>query len=226
MKICHFKVQFKKLHHSDETEKFNLKIFNLNFADSFQPIVSKYHKLCRSTDFYLYIYQQAHKDLELPSVIVQGDMHPGNLMWSIDKNDNIQNSIAAIVDWQTMQEGSPMTDLARFLVHCADGNIRREAESFAIKLYYQCLIEEFGDISKVPYTLEKLQQAYKYAFLAQALYSLGTMDFFVPSMEEKIKDEKMRKDLFDSGMLKSLHVFEDSDKLLEGELNDLFIKFG
>uniref|UniRef100_A0AC35GFV2 CHK kinase-like domain-containing protein n=1 Tax=Panagrolaimus sp. PS1159 TaxID=55785 RepID=A0AC35GFV2_9BILA len=70
-----------------------------------------------------------------------------------------------IVDWQIVHEGSQMADLARFLVHTADGNIRREAETFAFDFYLECLIKEFGgDSSKVPYNVEQLRKAYYYVF--------------------------------------------------------------
>uniref|UniRef100_A0A914Z4L3 CHK kinase-like domain-containing protein n=1 Tax=Panagrolaimus superbus TaxID=310955 RepID=A0A914Z4L3_9BILA len=89
--------------------------------EEFRPLIEKYTKLSDSKDFYLYVNKQSYKDLKIVPVIAQGDMHPGNIMWGIDKNGDIKQELAAIIDWQTMHEGSPMEDLARFLTHCADG---------------------------------------------------------------------------------------------------------
>uniref|UniRef100_A0A914Y8I3 Uncharacterized protein n=1 Tax=Panagrolaimus superbus TaxID=310955 RepID=A0A914Y8I3_9BILA len=84
-------------------------------------------------------------------------MHSGNLLWKVDKNGQVQDDLEAIVDWQIVHEGSQMADLARFLVHTADGKIRREAENFIFDYYRECLIDEFdGDSSKLPYTVENL----------------------------------------------------------------------
>ena len=95
-------------------------------------------------------------------------------MWAIDADGDLQNEVAALVDWQIMHEGSPVSDLARFLTHCADGVVRRQAEAFAVQFYHDCLVAEFGgDASKVPFTVEQLQKAYNYAFIVQAYLSIA-----------------------------------------------------
>uniref|UniRef100_A0AC34G7A6 Uncharacterized protein n=1 Tax=Panagrolaimus sp. ES5 TaxID=591445 RepID=A0AC34G7A6_9BILA len=188
-------------------------------------------------------------------------------MWALDENGDVQNEVAALVDWHLMHEGSPMSDLAQFLVLCCDGIVRRQAETFAIEYYYECLIEEFnGNISKVPYTIEQLKKAYNYAYLTRALYIIGVMEYFVPGIEAHIKDESIKAAFYESaynyayltralyiigvmeyfvpgieahindesikaafyesGALRSFHALQDADKLLQGEQNDLFIKFG
>ena len=83
-------------------------------------------------------------------------------MWAIDENGDVKQELAAIIDWQTMHEGSPMEDLARFLSHCTNGVVRRQAEAFIFDFYIECLTKEFdGDASKVPYTVKQLKDAYK-----------------------------------------------------------------
>uniref|UniRef100_A0AC34FRA1 Uncharacterized protein n=2 Tax=Panagrolaimus sp. ES5 TaxID=591445 RepID=A0AC34FRA1_9BILA len=78
-------------------------------------------------------------------------MHSQNIMWAIDKKGNIQNEVAAFVDWQGMNEGT--YGLAKFLVYCADRVVRRQAEQFAVEYYFECLCKEYeGNIDKVPYT--------------------------------------------------------------------------
>uniref|UniRef100_A0A914XWW1 Uncharacterized protein n=1 Tax=Panagrolaimus superbus TaxID=310955 RepID=A0A914XWW1_9BILA len=154
-------------------------------------------------------------------------MHSGNLMFSIDKNGDIQNDIAAFVDWQTMHEGSPMEDLARFLTLCADGVVRRQAEQFAIQYYFDCLVKEYGgEKDKVPYTIEKLQKAYNFAFLTQGLFGLGIVPFFMGAIEGRESSKSLKNAYRDYGTLKALHMLEDIDRLMTGDMKDIFEKFG
>uniref|UniRef100_A0AC35FBQ1 CHK kinase-like domain-containing protein n=1 Tax=Panagrolaimus sp. PS1159 TaxID=55785 RepID=A0AC35FBQ1_9BILA len=118
-------------------------------------------------------------------------------------------------------------DKCKHKVLCCDGVVRRQAEAFAVEFYYECLVKEFnGDVSLVPYTVEQLKKAYKYAYLTRALYIIGVMEYFVPGIETHISDEKIKAAFYESGALRSFHALQDADNLLQGELNDLFIKFG
>uniref|UniRef100_A0A914Z523 CHK kinase-like domain-containing protein n=1 Tax=Panagrolaimus superbus TaxID=310955 RepID=A0A914Z523_9BILA len=149
-----------------------------------RPLIEKYRKFAESGDFYGYVFTESYKLLK--PVMVHGDFHFGNIMYKIDKYGDMQNEVAAIVDWQIIHEGSPMADLARFLTFSADGVVRRQAEIFAIDYYLECLVKEFdGDASKVPYTAEELQKAYKLAFLTQVFVLPGVALFFLTAMEEK-----------------------------------------
>ena len=161
----------------------------------------------------------------MPPVLVHGDMHAGNIMFAIDGGGNVTNEIAAIGDWQTLHEGSAMSDLARFLVFCADGVVRRQAEAMAFEFYHQCLTQEFGgDSDKVPYTVEQLRKAYNFAFLTQAFFLLGDTDFFFGVLDET--NENLRSAYYDYGILKTLHAYQDIDYLLQGEMKDMFEKYG
>uniref|UniRef100_A0AC34GCD8 CHK kinase-like domain-containing protein n=1 Tax=Panagrolaimus sp. ES5 TaxID=591445 RepID=A0AC34GCD8_9BILA len=101
----------------------------------FRPLIEKYKKISMSTDYYFYAIQQSFIDLGMPSVLVHGDPHSGNILWSINSDGDIENEISAIIDWQTMHEGSPMEDLARFLTHCTNGVVRRQAEAMIFDFY-------------------------------------------------------------------------------------------
>uniref|UniRef100_A0A914Y560 Aminoglycoside phosphotransferase domain-containing protein n=1 Tax=Panagrolaimus superbus TaxID=310955 RepID=A0A914Y560_9BILA len=166
----------------------------------------------------------------MPSVLVHGDMHMGNIMLEIDKNENFTNKIAAIVDWQTLHEGSPMSDLARFLVFCGDGVVRRQAEAMAFSFYYECLTKEFenddGSTIKVPYTIEQLKKAYNFAFLTQAFFLLADLDFFFGPISDQESNERIKNAYYDYGVLKALHAYQDIDYLLQGEMKEFFDKYG
>uniref|UniRef100_A0AC34GHB5 CHK kinase-like domain-containing protein n=1 Tax=Panagrolaimus sp. ES5 TaxID=591445 RepID=A0AC34GHB5_9BILA len=159
-----------------------------NRKDELKPLFDKYSKFMINRDYYLYVQKQAYKDLGLLPVIVHGDIYGGNLMFSINENGEIQNDIAAIIDWQQMREGSPMEDLARFLTNCCDGSIRRQAESFILEYYLECLEKEFGgDKTKVPYTLEQIKKAYNYSFIAQAFATVFMVQHMLPGVNASAK---------------------------------------
>jgi hypothetical protein len=190
-----------------------------------RPLIDKYQKFAESEAFYGYAVTESYKEQGIKPVIVHGDFHFGNILYKIDEYGDLQNEVAAIVDWQIIHEGSPMADLARFLAFSADGVVRRQAEAFAIDYYLECLTKEFGgEKSKVPYTAEQLQKEYKLAFLTQIFVLPGVALFFLTAMEEK--NESLKNAFFDQGVLKALHGLEDADKLLQGEFKEYFEKYG
>uniref|UniRef100_A0AC34G767 Uncharacterized protein n=1 Tax=Panagrolaimus sp. ES5 TaxID=591445 RepID=A0AC34G767_9BILA len=113
------------------------------------------------------------------------------------------------------------------LTHCCDGVVRRQAEIFAIEFYHECLTKEFGgDSTKVPYTIEQLKKAYNFAFLTQAFYGIGITEIMYGANKDKIDSESLKSAYYDFAVLKVLHLFEDADRLLEGEMKDMFEKYG
>ena len=161
----------------------------------------------------------------MPSVIVHGDFHVGNIMWKLDKNGDATNEIYAIYDWQISHEGSPMADLARMVVFCADGWIRRQVEEFIFDFYHDALEKEMNKIGKsCPYTVDQLKKAYKYMYLTQC-YTLAMIPKF---MDELFREEhpRVREAMNDAIVLRCKHALEDMDKLLTGEMKDLYEKYG
>uniref|UniRef100_A0AC35FCS5 CHK kinase-like domain-containing protein n=1 Tax=Panagrolaimus sp. PS1159 TaxID=55785 RepID=A0AC35FCS5_9BILA len=192
--------------------------------DRFRPMVTKYRKYTLNKDYYHFANVQAHKDLNMPSVLVHGDMFAGNIMWAKDDNGDIQNEVAAFIDWQIMHEGSPMSDLSCFLTLCVDGVVRRQAEQFAIQYYYDCLVKEFGDAKLVPYTTENLQTSYDYLFMSHAFHTMGLTEFMINTLKEP--NQALKDALYDFAILKTLHAWEDGDRLLSGKYKHIFEKYG
>uniref|UniRef100_A0AC35F746 CHK kinase-like domain-containing protein n=1 Tax=Panagrolaimus sp. PS1159 TaxID=55785 RepID=A0AC35F746_9BILA len=196
---------------------------NCKRIDQFKPIFDKYSKFMINGDYYLYVEKQAYIDLGLLPVIVHGDAYGGNVIYAIDKDGKICDKISALIDWQLMHEGSPMEDLARFLVQCCDGILRRKAETFIFEYYLECLEKEFGDDkTKVPYTLEQLKKAYKYSFIAQA--------FFIPSYEIALNAKsddasEIKEANHEFGVSKAFDALQDVDQILQGELKTFFEKY-
>uniref|UniRef100_A0AC34QF80 CHK kinase-like domain-containing protein n=1 Tax=Panagrolaimus sp. JU765 TaxID=591449 RepID=A0AC34QF80_9BILA len=129
-------------------------------------LTDKYAKFLVSSGFIHYAFSRSYKDLDLQPVCVHGDLWTSNIMMAVDENGDYTNDVAAFVDWQIIHEGSPMDDLARVVTVCADGNVRREVETFLIDFYLENLAKELeGTGVQVPYTADKLQEAYDYMFL-------------------------------------------------------------
>uniref|UniRef100_A0AC34FQH1 CHK kinase-like domain-containing protein n=1 Tax=Panagrolaimus sp. ES5 TaxID=591445 RepID=A0AC34FQH1_9BILA len=196
--------------------------------ETFKPLLVKLGKIITNKEYFQYAFFQCYKDLNLEPVIVHGDIHLGNIIWSINDNGMIQDDVAAFIDWQVIYEGSPMYDLARFLAMSASGEIRREAETFAIKYYLECLTKEFdGDSNKVPYTFEKLKKAYNFAFLCNILFMFSAGVFFLNAAEQNERNESKRKIYLDFTVAKIQQACEDAVKLLEYDnMKDVWDNFG
>uniref|UniRef100_A0AC34G7V7 CHK kinase-like domain-containing protein n=1 Tax=Panagrolaimus sp. ES5 TaxID=591445 RepID=A0AC34G7V7_9BILA len=195
--------------------------------DVVKPLVEKIQKVITNIDFFHFIFNKTNKNSNLQPVIVHGDIHLGNILWCIDKNGNIQDDVAAFVDWQIVHESSPMTDLGRFLTMGPSGKIRRQAELFAIDYYLECLIKEFdGDASKVPYTAEQLKESYNYVFLYNILFVISAGVFFFNTVEEDESNKDKKDACFENAKLKIQLACKDAIRLLEGDMKHLLEKFG
>jgi len=64
-----------------------------------------------------------------PTTLLHGDLHVGNILYSTD------SAVAGVIDWQLMAVGSPMIDLAYFLVQSGQGEDREQVEPWALNQY-------------------------------------------------------------------------------------------
>uniref|UniRef100_A0AC35GB46 Uncharacterized protein n=1 Tax=Panagrolaimus sp. PS1159 TaxID=55785 RepID=A0AC35GB46_9BILA len=79
---------------------------------------------------------------------------------------------------------------------------------------------------KVPYTIEKLKKAYNYCFLTQAFFSVAVTQIFYTSYEDKLPNDAVKSAFHSFGVLKALHLLEDAERLLDGEMKNVFEKYG
>uniref|UniRef100_A0AC34QK62 CHK kinase-like domain-containing protein n=1 Tax=Panagrolaimus sp. JU765 TaxID=591449 RepID=A0AC34QK62_9BILA len=198
-------------------------------------LTDKYAKFLVSSGFIHYAFSRSYKDLDLQPVCVHGDLWTSNIMMAVDENGDYTNDVAAFVDWQIIHEGGPMDDLARVVTVCADGNVRREVETFLIDFYLENLAKELeGTGVQVPYTADKLQEAYDYMFLeaydymflVEAAHPLFMVIFLRGTLSEDPKHQRLNKAKLDNGVLRALHALEDLDRLLSGKYKFLFDKYG
>ena len=147
------------------------------------------------------------------------------MIWRFDENGEISNEIYAIYDWQLCHEGSPMADLARMMTISTTGCTRRQLEGFIFDFYHDLLEKEMKQLGKdCPYTIDQIKKAYNYMFLTQS-YGL----VLIPKLMDQIcmRDaSEVRKAKTDAAILKCKHALEDMDKLLSGEMKDMFERFG
>uniref|UniRef100_A0AC35F5A8 CHK kinase-like domain-containing protein n=1 Tax=Panagrolaimus sp. PS1159 TaxID=55785 RepID=A0AC35F5A8_9BILA len=211
------------MYYFDILEEQNVEFLKIcSRREEFRPLFEKFRKLRTNKDFLLYAQTQYFHDLKMPTVIVHNDIHAGNILWKVNSNGDIENEIEALLDWQLMHEGSPMTDLSRFLTHLPNAVVRRQSEVFAFDFYYQCLTKEFeGDLSKVPFTVEQLRKGYYYGFTIQTFFTVPMVMFFFAAIKDKIKCENVQKAFFDNGIQKALDAYKDLDRIYNGEMKDV-----
>ncbi|KAI6223135.1 hypothetical protein M3Y99_01458700 [Aphelenchoides fujianensis] len=75
-------------------------------------------------------------------VLVHGDCWGSNVMMRLAADGSIGDHVAAFIDWQNLFEGNPLFDVARFLVVCADADVRREVERAAVDAYFDRLSDK------------------------------------------------------------------------------------
>uniref|UniRef100_A0A914QP37 CHK kinase-like domain-containing protein n=1 Tax=Panagrolaimus davidi TaxID=227884 RepID=A0A914QP37_9BILA len=201
------------------------------FPDKMEPLkpfIEKYRKLFTNIDYWRYAMVGVQADIGLPPMLIHGDLHSGNLMWSIDDNDGITNQIAAIIDWQTIFEGNPMYDLAKLVTLCCDGPTRREIEYIIFDFYMEKITVEWkknNNKEEMPFTKEKIKKAYNYAFILHAFSIIGIIACAPAFHNSYPENPAIREAELDLSFLSALHACQDADKLLQGEMKDVFEKY-
>lgn len=154
-------------------------------------------------------------------------MWTSNIMLTTDKDGDFTDDIASFVDWQICHEGSPMDDLARVITVCTDGSIRREAEPRLLKLYLDILTSELtSEGAEVPYDLDRLQEAYDYMFMVEAIHPLFMTVFLERTLNNEPSLKMINEAKMDRVILRSINAVEDLDRLLSGKYKHIFEKYG
>uniref|UniRef100_A0A914DL82 CHK kinase-like domain-containing protein n=1 Tax=Acrobeloides nanus TaxID=290746 RepID=A0A914DL82_9BILA len=142
--------------------------------------------------------------------LCHGDLWNNNMMFYKNPDGTPDNKVRAIIDWQVINEGNLMQDLARLLVSSSDSSTRREAEGFILEEYYQIVKENLGKGGKkIPFTLEELKRGYEAAFLFQSVIGVWMVVFAFPqpTEERKVKQAQYARRVED--------LLDDLVKILE-----------
>ncbi|KAI6171876.1 hypothetical protein M3Y98_00910900 [Aphelenchoides besseyi] len=117
-----------------------------------------------------------------------GDMWVNNIRMKINDDGSTSSEIAAILDWQIVCEGSPLFDIARFLIYCVDAEIRREIEYQVVDCYYDKLNEMQQDRgSSMSFTREQAYEMYDLASIHQT-YEFVYFSYFICAQDREHGD--------------------------------------
>ncbi|KAE9554925.1 hypothetical protein FO519_001822 [Halicephalobus sp. NKZ332] len=161
-------------------------------------------------EFHIWAYRDAHVECNVKPVICHGDLWLCNLFWKKES----PNELHSFIDWQLFHEGSPAVDLARFLILNFRGPLRKEIEETVFDHYIDCIKSELKG-KEVPFTVEQLKKCYNAVFSTQVLA-------FLSLFRIAITEQTVSKDIL---MEMVEYLFEDSYKLLTGELEAVKNKF-
>ncbi|KAH7708524.1 CRE-DHS-27 protein [Aphelenchoides avenae] len=135
-----------------------------------RPLIALRH-LLEDSDFQEYLLNERHKELGLDSILCHGDLHMDNFLLKVGPDGKLLDEVGAVIDWQLVNEGNPMQDLACFLVIVANAEVRRCAEKWVIKEYLAHLggvLQREGIDVPSSFTEEKLHETYRAALVYHA----------------------------------------------------------
>ncbi|KAI6185365.1 hypothetical protein M3Y98_00014900 [Aphelenchoides besseyi] len=116
---------------------------------------------------------------------VHGDTQPNNIIFRYNQHGELTSEVAAFIDWQLVFCGSPLFDLARFLIFSVDGEIREEADSKAFRCYYDQLSKMYKIEGKiVPFTFDQGVELFELALCQQLSFLLTFLGIFIMAAKQ------------------------------------------
>uniref|UniRef100_A0A0N5BG84 CHK domain-containing protein n=1 Tax=Strongyloides papillosus TaxID=174720 RepID=A0A0N5BG84_STREA len=159
-------------------------------------------KIQRSAPFYCEktlrdVYYGTEKRHGLQGIFVHNDFWAANVLFKKSPSGTF-DEVHGIIDWQTLNLGNPMADLARLLAFNTTSKYRRENENRLIEYYHKIFNETVND-ECYQVSLENLKLAYYESLpLILIFFAFSTplyyfMNFIVTGTNEEIK--KRREEL-------------------------------
>uniref|UniRef100_A0A0N4ZZF0 CHK domain-containing protein n=1 Tax=Parastrongyloides trichosuri TaxID=131310 RepID=A0A0N4ZZF0_PARTI len=151
-------------------------------------------------DNYAVIASEAYDEIEPcdnnQGVLTHGDMWINNFMFKTDINGNCTNELRAIIDWQTVHEGSIGLDIARVLIVSAPPDVRRELEKNYLPDHYKRLTSTLRR-EKKPFKIsyDGFMYNYKICMVEQSLMLImmigfALQEFNIPEKEDYVWDAR------------------------------------
>uniref|UniRef100_A0A0N5B888 CHK domain-containing protein n=1 Tax=Strongyloides papillosus TaxID=174720 RepID=A0A0N5B888_STREA len=161
------------------------------------------------------------------SVLCHGDLWINNLMYKRDLKGHLTNDIYAIIDWQTVYEGSIGVDLARLLVQCTSPEDRHKIETTLLPKYYEDLKKNSSLNDKdFNMTYDMFMHNYNICLIDQAFHNITMISLIITELEknEDIYNFNAKKD----GLCLRLYwnlkdAFEKLEKIGTEFLNEIKI---
>lgn len=145
-----------------------------------------------------------HKQMGFRPVIVNGDLHTGNVLIDKDSGD-----LLSLIDWQCAHVGVGVEDLHRLAMSALPTEERREAMPMLVKEMYDSMIANL-DGAEPPYTLETLLLVSDLVYVQCALFLVGPLIAFMMknSKDATLSDEEKasRKEVM---LEKAIGILED-----------------
>uniref|UniRef100_A0A7I4YXQ0 CHK domain-containing protein n=1 Tax=Haemonchus contortus TaxID=6289 RepID=A0A7I4YXQ0_HAECO len=144
------------------------------------------------------------EEFEMDRVLCHGDFYPPNTIWKLSNNEL---SLTAVIDYQCAHFGCSAVDLVQISIAFLSGKDRRAHWEELLEDFYGYVQEEVGN-GKMPYTLEKLKEAYRQFFPTGAFIFVP---FIEPLLEiiNKDKDEEHRKECYEMTLEKLECMLDD-----------------
>uniref|UniRef100_A0A914QFS6 Uncharacterized protein n=1 Tax=Panagrolaimus davidi TaxID=227884 RepID=A0A914QFS6_9BILA len=119
---------------------------------------------------------------------------------------------------KSLQDENPGLSPAKLVTLCCNGSTRRELEHIIFDFYMEKITEEWkkdNNKEEMPFTKEKIKQAYSYAFILLAFSLIGIIAFAPAFHNSYPENPAIRESELDLTFLSALHAFQDADKLLQ-----------
>ncbi|TKR67176.1 hypothetical protein L596_023367 [Steinernema carpocapsae] len=186
-----------------------------NCPGRFDRVIEELAPYANQLKFIKYCMSEVYLDVGLPPVLAHGDLWTNNILWKKNPDESVSNELAAVIDWQIIHDGCMTSDLARFMVLCADAEVRREHEFKILQFYHDEVVKNLEEKGrKAEFNMEQLTKAYKVNVIVQALFSLS-MGPFLYSCSPDEPDYAMKKAELEKIYVRSEFATEDAMEYLK-----------
>lgn len=141
-------------------------------------------------------------------VLIHGDLWSANILWNQEENGNY--SVKKIIDYQSVQLGSPAQDLVRLFTSTLSGSDRRAYWEKLVAQFYEYFLEALED-QNVPYTLKQLQESYRFYFVTGSLLMLPMLGPIAQVKLSEMTDPKEIEDCRNILTEKAERILEDME---------------
>ncbi|KAI6197903.1 hypothetical protein M3Y94_01280500 [Aphelenchoides besseyi] len=143
-----------------------------------------------------------------------GDLWTDNMLIKLEEDGSVSDEILAFIDWQTCATGSPCFDIARFISHCTDADVRRQCERKAVDVYYDRLTENYAKRGQKPkFTREQAYELYDLSFVQEV--ALLCIMFGIMAIPLKDSKEKSDQENFEKLALRLKMAADDAIPIIE-----------